>query len=1320
MTRVEELRSDKSTGRVLLYMRAGEDVAILQDMLADMAAEGVVCTDLQDLARQAIQEDVDAVLLTEPALRDGALATLAVALRNQPHWSDLPILFVASGGSESPLAVQAMRELPNVLVLDQPVRIATLASTLQMALRMRAKQRQVRDLLEERQRREEALRRSEERHRFLVESVNDWIWEVDRDGLYTYVGPQCRELLGYEPEEIVGKTPYDLMPPEEAGRVREVFGSIIGRAKPFRQLENVNRRKDGRLVVLETNGVPVLDAQGNLAGYRGIDRDITDRKRAEEALEEANERLHAQADDLAAVNEQLLTEREELQRQSLELRRLRNQAERTAHARESLARLVEENPDPTLRVGADGAIRYKNPAALALCRQWNAGDPQRVPPAVQEIVSQAYARTQVVRREMAFGEHTYLITAARAPVPAKHVNIFAREITTRKRAEEALRASEEQFHQLFEDDLTGDFLSTPEGRILLCNPAFAATFGFSRAAEAVGTRIVDLYLDPGEWESLVERLRRERKIERLEVWRKRRDGQQIHIVENLVGRFNEQGQLYEIKGYVFEDTQRKQAEAALRESEERLHRAMESGKVGVWEWEVGTDTVQWSQGVYPLLGYTPDEVTPSLTAIRQRIDPRDLAHHDAALKDSLERCEDYLSEFRVVWADGSVHWIGARGQYVYVADPNGTILRLRGVFSDIDRRKQAEESLRRSEEQFHRLFEEDLTGDFVSTPEGQILLCNPAFAAIFGFSRAADAVGTNIVDLYLDTREGRPLLERLRAEGKIERLEVWRKRRDGQPIHIVENLMGHFNEQGELDEIKGYLFEDTDRKQAEEALRESEEKFRQLAETAPAAILIYQEGQYVYANPAAESITGYRRDELLAQGPGDIVHPDYRRQVKQTVSRRTQGHAPPMHYELKILTKDGQERWTDSATVSIVYGNKPAGLVVAFDITARKQAEEALRELNTTLESKVTQRTAELRHRTRQLQKLALEMSQAEDQERERLAHVLHEDLQQELAAAKFNLSIVRSRVIHDSSMHELTAQVDAMLKDAITKSRSLSHELSPAVLRQGEFAEILSWLANEMQAKHGLAVHVQGRALVPSDPIRGFLYRTAQELLFNTVKHAQVQEARARVRQCGGYVCLSVADRGRGFDPEELREAAGFGLLSIRERIELLGGRMKIRSARGQGSTFFVIVPNSETAAPLSGRTEGAERATPEGDGRLRVVLADDHDIVRQGLAALLNEEGEVKIVGEAANGREAVELAERLHPDVVIMDVSMPVMSGEEATRRIKQELPQTRIVSLSMREGPETREKMCAAGAESYVLKTAPYKELLAAIRGEESAA
>jgi CheY-like chemotaxis protein len=297
------------------------------------------------------------------------------------------------------------------------------------------------------------------------------------------------------------------------------------------------------------------------------------------------------------------------------------------------------------------------------------------------------------------------------------------------------------------------------------------------------------------------------------------------------------------------------------------------------------------------------------------------------------------------------------------------------------------------------------------------------------------------------------------------------------------------------------------------------------------------------------------------------------------------------------------------------------------------------------------------------------------------------------------------------------------MLKEAIEKSRNLSHELNPAALHR-DLAETLGWLANQVQAKHGLVVHVRanGPVYLQSDGIKAFLYRTAQELLFNVVKHAQVNEARIRVRQCRRWVCLSVSDRGRGFDPQELRETAGVGLLSIRERIELLGGRMKIKSAKGKGSRFLILLPQHETADTGSevetrsnGRAKGAGRSADEDSGRLRVLLADDHEIVRQGLASLLSEEDTIEIVGEAADGREAVHLANQLRPDVVIMDVSMPVMSGDEAARQIKQDLPQTRIISLSLFEDPELREKMYQAGAENYVLKTAPSKELLAAIRG-----
>jgi PAS domain S-box-containing protein len=140
---------------------------------------------------------------------------------------------------------------------------------------------------------EEARKESEERFRNLVETTSDWIWQVDENAVYTYVSPQVRDILGYEIEEILGKTPFDLMPPEEAQRVAEIFSDIVASRQPFTHLENTNLHKDLHPVVVETSGVPVFDKAGNFRGYRGIDRDITQRKIAQEALRSSEERFRS-------------------------------------------------------------------------------------------------------------------------------------------------------------------------------------------------------------------------------------------------------------------------------------------------------------------------------------------------------------------------------------------------------------------------------------------------------------------------------------------------------------------------------------------------------------------------------------------------------------------------------------------------------------------------------------------------------------------------------------------------------------------------------------------------------------------------------------------------------------------------------------------------------------------------------------------------------------------------------------------------------------------------------------------------------------------
>ncbi|MEN6487280.1 MAG: PAS domain S-box protein, partial [Smithella sp.] len=133
----------------------------------------------------------------------------------------------------------------------------------------------------EHKRREKLLRFSEERFRSLVEATSDWLWETDAQGMYTYASPKVKDILGYEPSEVLGKTPMMLMPPAEAERMTKIMFQYFMEAKPFIALENLNLHKEGREVVLETSGVPILDENGILTGYRGIDRDITKRKKTE-------------------------------------------------------------------------------------------------------------------------------------------------------------------------------------------------------------------------------------------------------------------------------------------------------------------------------------------------------------------------------------------------------------------------------------------------------------------------------------------------------------------------------------------------------------------------------------------------------------------------------------------------------------------------------------------------------------------------------------------------------------------------------------------------------------------------------------------------------------------------------------------------------------------------------------------------------------------------------------------------------------------------------------------------------------------------------
>ncbi|MFO1421711.1 MAG: PAS domain S-box protein [Candidatus Competibacteraceae bacterium] len=207
---------------------------------------------------------------------DGLKALRLLRARN----ADLPFIFVTGAMGEEN-AVQTLREGANDYILKD--RLHRLPAAVTRALE-EARQRQ--RLAES----EQALRQSEARFRALIESTSDWIWEVDSDVRYTYASPRVLDILGYTPAEVLGKTPFDFMEPEEADLVSAIFADIIAARRPFNLVENTCLHKDGYLVILETSGLPCFDVDGQFAGYHGIDRDITARKAIEQALRTSEQR----------------------------------------------------------------------------------------------------------------------------------------------------------------------------------------------------------------------------------------------------------------------------------------------------------------------------------------------------------------------------------------------------------------------------------------------------------------------------------------------------------------------------------------------------------------------------------------------------------------------------------------------------------------------------------------------------------------------------------------------------------------------------------------------------------------------------------------------------------------------------------------------------------------------------------------------------------------------------------------------------------------------------------------------------------------------
>ncbi len=426
----------------------------------------------------------------------------------------------------------------------------------------------------------------------------------------------------------------------------------------------------------------------------------------------------------------------------------------------------------------------------------------------------------------------------------------------------------------------------------------------------------------------------------------------------------------------------------------------------------------------------------------------------------------------------------------------------------------------------------------------------------------------------------------------------------------------------------------------------------------------------------------------------------------------------------------------DSKTVGVVVaannknGYTPADLEalealspVVTEAFRQIRAEKNLKLLNETLEQRVMQRTQLAESKAKQLQSLAVELIEVEEHERRRLAELLHDDLQQIMAAAKMQLEVVCKKLPAEPAL----GYVKQLIGESIEKSRQLSRELSPAVLHHSGFIPALKWLAKQMDEQFGLVIDIEAKETQRFEniPIKMFIFRAVQELLFNVVKHADTKNASIVLSIPGDNYVITVSDQGKGFNPNKLNyidKNTGFGLSSLLDRAHYIGCHFTINSSPGHGSSFTLTIPLSlvkqverrKSAIRLQpiNTTESTELIN---SGVIRVMFVDDHAVMRQGLISLISDQPDISVIGEASNGYEAIEKAKQLRPDIIVMDVSMPKMDGIEAAKIIKEEQPGIRIIGLSIHDDEQLVKKMRQAGAETLINKTASSAELLKAIYG-----
>jgi PAS domain S-box-containing protein len=570
----------------------------------------------------------------------------------------------------------------------------------------------------ERQRAEDALQQSENLYRQLVEAQTDLIFRIDLQGCLTFANAAFYQTVGSQLDDLQGQSVLQFVCADDLPIVREAIASVTSPPYQLNTGERQGITVNG-ICWFQWNLTGIKDDSGAVVEIQGVGRDITERKQMEEALRASEEKFRHFAENIHAI-------------------------------------IWIDHPE-------SGENLYVNPAYETIwgrsCQSLR-DDPKSwlkaLHPEDREIVQAKIEQQKLgtaidVEYRILRPDGTVRWIWDRSfPINGEQgqTNYYcgiAEDITERKQAEESLRESEEKFRHFAENTQAIIWIANnlESEANLYINPAYERIWGHSCQSLRDDPNSWANAVHPEDWEIILGKIEQQKLGAATDVEYRilRPDGKVRWIWDRGFALRNEQGQIYSYAGIAEDITERKQAEELLRESQERLSLALEAVHIGIWDWNMMTNEVLWSDNMGPLYGLPIGSRCPSVDDFDQLIYPEDQESVKQIICHHIWEGSRAVLEFRTIWPDGSIHWLNIRGQAYY--DEMRQPIRMIGTTRDISDRKQAEQQIH---EQAALL---DIATDaiFVRDFQTQILFWNRGAQRLYGWS-ADEALGQHPNELF--------------------------------------------------------------------------------------------------------------------------------------------------------------------------------------------------------------------------------------------------------------------------------------------------------------------------------------------------------------------------------------------------------------------------------------------------------------------------------------------------------------------------------------------------------------------------------------------